>query len=188
MRSRPMSRPARGAIASRAARAKRRRDRIDTACAPTASSRHPPDGPARPRQTSRSRAGRYACAMSDLDDALAVIDTWGAGHAAAAVIGPGGVVATRGDPDTCLPLGVGHEARDRVDRADRRRPRARSARRRGRTAGLDRPPPPGPRVGTARSKARRRSRRPGRAGSTRTRGSTRSARTSRRGPDGRSRR
>ena len=27
------------------------------------------------------------------------IDTWGADHAAAAVLGPGGVLATRGDPE-----------------------------------------------------------------------------------------
>jgi CubicO group peptidase (beta-lactamase class C family) len=34
---------------------------------------------------------------ADLDDALAVIDAWGAGHAAAAVIAPDGAVAARGD-------------------------------------------------------------------------------------------
>jgi CubicO group peptidase (beta-lactamase class C family) len=37
--------------------------------------------------------------MTDLDDALAVIDTWGAEHAAAAVVRPDGIAATRGDPD-----------------------------------------------------------------------------------------
>jgi len=35
--------------------------------------------------------------MTDLERALARIDGWGAAHAAAAVIGPGGVVARRGD-------------------------------------------------------------------------------------------
>ncbi len=34
-----------------------------------------------------------------LDSALAVIDGWGADHAAAAVVGPSGVVAMHGDPD-----------------------------------------------------------------------------------------
>lgn len=37
--------------------------------------------------------------MPDLDDALATIETWGADHAAAAVVGPGGVVASAGDAD-----------------------------------------------------------------------------------------
>jgi CubicO group peptidase (beta-lactamase class C family) len=48
-----------------------------------------------------SRSGRhrrYASAMTALDEALARIDDWDAGHAAAAVVGPAGVVATRGDP------------------------------------------------------------------------------------------
>lgn len=35
--------------------------------------------------------------MTALDDALAAIDTWGAEHTAAAVLGPSGVLATRGD-------------------------------------------------------------------------------------------
>jgi CubicO group peptidase (beta-lactamase class C family) len=37
--------------------------------------------------------------MTDLDDTLATIETWGAEHAAAAVITPDGVLASRGDPD-----------------------------------------------------------------------------------------
>jgi CubicO group peptidase (beta-lactamase class C family) len=37
--------------------------------------------------------------MTELDAVLATIDTWGADHAAAAVLGPRGVVATRGDPE-----------------------------------------------------------------------------------------
>lgn len=37
--------------------------------------------------------------MTDLDDALATIDTWGAEHAAAAVVTPNGILASRGDPD-----------------------------------------------------------------------------------------
>ncbi len=49
------------------------------------------------RQTSRSASGRYASAMTDLDDVLAEIDTWGADTAAAAVVGPAGVIASRGD-------------------------------------------------------------------------------------------
>ena len=36
--------------------------------------------------------------MTAFDEALARIDDWGAGHAAAAVVGAGGVIATRGDP------------------------------------------------------------------------------------------
>ena len=36
--------------------------------------------------------------MTVLDDALARIDAWGADHAAAALLGPDGVIATRGDP------------------------------------------------------------------------------------------
>jgi CubicO group peptidase (beta-lactamase class C family) len=35
--------------------------------------------------------------MTALDEALAVIDTWGADHAAAAVLGPAGILAARGD-------------------------------------------------------------------------------------------
>ena len=35
--------------------------------------------------------------MTALDEALARIDDWEAGHAAAAVVGPAGVIATRGD-------------------------------------------------------------------------------------------
>ena len=47
---------------------------------------------------SRSRPQhRYASAMTALDDALARIDGWEAGHTAAAVIGPAGIIATRGD-------------------------------------------------------------------------------------------
>lgn len=34
-----------------------------------------------------------------IDSVLAVIDGWGAEHAAAAVVGPSGIVATHGDPD-----------------------------------------------------------------------------------------
>jgi len=37
--------------------------------------------------------------MTDLDDALAVTDTWGAEHVAAAVVRPDGIAASRGDPD-----------------------------------------------------------------------------------------
>jgi len=37
--------------------------------------------------------------MSELDDALADIDSWGADHAAAAVVGPSGIVAARGHVD-----------------------------------------------------------------------------------------
>jgi CubicO group peptidase (beta-lactamase class C family) len=36
--------------------------------------------------------------MTDLEDALASIDTWGAEHAAAGVLGPSGSLARRGDP------------------------------------------------------------------------------------------
>jgi CubicO group peptidase (beta-lactamase class C family) len=36
--------------------------------------------------------------MTDLGSVLSVIDTWGADHAAAAVLGPDGVLAGRGDP------------------------------------------------------------------------------------------
>src|SRR5262245_4611388 len=43
-------------------------------------------------------AGRLGT-MAGLDDALATIDTWGADHAAAAVIGPAGVLASRGGGD-----------------------------------------------------------------------------------------
>jgi CubicO group peptidase (beta-lactamase class C family) len=39
----------------------------------------------------------YAPPMTDLDEALAAIDTWGAEHAAAAVLGPSGILAIRGD-------------------------------------------------------------------------------------------
>jgi CubicO group peptidase (beta-lactamase class C family) len=35
--------------------------------------------------------------MTSLDDVLALIDTWGAEHASAAVVGPAGVIAIRGD-------------------------------------------------------------------------------------------
>ena len=42
------------------------------------------------------RAG-YAATVTALDDALAAIDTWGAEYAAAAVLAPSGVLATRGD-------------------------------------------------------------------------------------------
>ena len=55
------------------------------------------------RRVAGSRPARVRAdtlsAMTDLDDALAVIDTWGAEHAAAAVVRSGGVVASRGDPD-----------------------------------------------------------------------------------------
>src|SRR5262245_23684806 len=36
---------------------------------------------------------------SDLEDVLASIESWGADHAAAAVVGPDGVLAFRGDAD-----------------------------------------------------------------------------------------
>ena len=49
------------------------------------------------RQTSRSASGRYASAMTDLDDVLADSDTWGADTIAVAVIEPAGVIASRGD-------------------------------------------------------------------------------------------
>ena len=50
------------------------------------------------RQTSRSRlAPAKLRAMTELDDVLATIDTWGADHAAAVVIGPAGVLAGRGE-------------------------------------------------------------------------------------------
>jgi CubicO group peptidase (beta-lactamase class C family) len=35
--------------------------------------------------------------MTELDDVLATIEAWGAEHATAAVLGPGGVIATRGE-------------------------------------------------------------------------------------------
>jgi CubicO group peptidase (beta-lactamase class C family) len=35
---------------------------------------------------------------TDIDEALATIDTWGADHAAAALVGPDGVIAQHGDP------------------------------------------------------------------------------------------
>ena len=60
--------------------------------------RHRPEGPSTRRQTSRSRlAPATLRAMTDLDDVLATIDTWGADHAAAVVIGPAGVLAGRGE-------------------------------------------------------------------------------------------
>jgi CubicO group peptidase (beta-lactamase class C family) len=37
--------------------------------------------------------------MTALDDALVAIDGWGANHASAAVVGPNGTIATRGDGD-----------------------------------------------------------------------------------------
>jgi len=37
--------------------------------------------------------------VTDLEDLLATIDTWGAGHAAAAVVAPNGVLASRGNAD-----------------------------------------------------------------------------------------
>src|SRR4249920_3682783 len=37
--------------------------------------------------------------MTDLEDALAAIDTWGAEHAAVVVVAPDGVLASHGDPD-----------------------------------------------------------------------------------------
>ncbi len=38
--------------------------------------------------------------MTELETVLAQIDTWGADHAAAAVVGQAGVLASRGDPGT----------------------------------------------------------------------------------------
>jgi CubicO group peptidase (beta-lactamase class C family) len=37
--------------------------------------------------------------MTDLDEAIGVIDTWGAEHVAAAVVRPEAILASRGDPD-----------------------------------------------------------------------------------------
>ena len=55
-------------------------------------------GQATRRQTSRSRlAPATLRSMTDFDDVLATIDTWGADHAAAVVIGPAGVLAGRGE-------------------------------------------------------------------------------------------
>ena len=126
-------------------------------------------------------------AMTDIEDVLAAIDTWGADHAAAARrrAGRGPRGPRRRRPS--LPLGVGDQARDRVDRADRRRTAACSTStslpvRRGRPSAICSPTPL-----VSRSKARRSSPRPGRGGSTRTPGSMRSARWSGSGPAGRSR-
>src|SRR5207342_2536616 len=60
---------------------------------------YPPDGPASTGADVPSCPDRYACAVTDLDDALAAIETWAADHAAAAVISPRGILASRGDPD-----------------------------------------------------------------------------------------
>src|SRR4029078_11646127 len=91
-------------MASRAARAVARTSGRRDACmassiARAASETHRPDGPAWPRQTSRCHLARYACAMTDLEDALAAIDTWGAEHAAVAVVASHGILASHGDPD-----------------------------------------------------------------------------------------
>ena len=53
---------------------------------------HPASVP-RPRQTGRVETG------GTLADVLAAIDDWGADHAAAALVGPAGVVASHGDVD-----------------------------------------------------------------------------------------
>src|SRR5690349_7777734 len=42
---------------------------------------------------------RYAGPVTALDQALSAIDTWGAEHAAAAVLGPSAVLASRGDDE-----------------------------------------------------------------------------------------
>ena len=87
--------------------------------------------------------------MTELETVLAGIDGWGAGHAAAAVLGTGGVMATRGDPGRSLPLGVGDEAGHGAGRAGRLRARSARPRRAGRPARRDRPAPAGARVGLA---------------------------------------
>ena len=106
-------------------------------------------GQATRRQTSRSGLAPPATlrAMTDLDDVLATIDTLGRGprrgrghRSGRRARGP-----RRARPS--LSLGVGDQARDRAGRADRGRPRPDRPRRGGRSAGIDRPPSAGPRVG-----------------------------------------
>jgi CubicO group peptidase (beta-lactamase class C family) len=55
-------------------------------------------GPVRPGAGRCGPARGYACAMTDLDDALASIDTWGAKHAAARILSSSGSLVGRGDP------------------------------------------------------------------------------------------
>ena len=106
---------------------------------------------ARRRQTSRSGPRRrYASAMTAFDEALARIDGWGAGHAAAAVVGagrrhrdraatPSRPSAGRRSPSSATALAV-------LVAVDRR---LGGPRRGGGTAGLDGPSPAGPRLGAA---------------------------------------
>jgi CubicO group peptidase (beta-lactamase class C family) len=42
---------------------------------------------------------RYAGPVTAMDEALSAIETWGAGHAAAAVLAPSGILASRGDDE-----------------------------------------------------------------------------------------
>ena len=110
--------------------------------------------------------------MTELDAVLATIDTWGADHAAAAVARSGGRPRDPRRSGIRLPLGVGDQARHRAGGPHRHVTRASSTStslpgRRVRPSATCWPTPRG-----SRSRARRRSRRPGRAGSTRTRAST----------------
>ena len=98
---------------------------------------------------------------------------WGADHAAAAVIGPAGVLAT---PRRPRPMpSAGHRSPSWPPRWPCWSPSDRGSvalDERGRTARLDRPSPARPRLRARRSRDASRSRRPARGGSIRTRAST----------------
>ena len=80
-------------------------------------------GQPRPGQTSRSAPGPIRFARWPTSTTRwPTIDTWGAEHAAAAVVAAGRRPRDARRPAARLPLGVGHQARHGVDRADRRGP------------------------------------------------------------------
>ena len=121
-------------------------------------------------RVSRGQAGRPAAratvSIERMPDRLAAelgrIDAWGADHAAAAVVGPRGVVASRGDPvhryrwASVTKLVTAWSVLIATERGLLALDEA------GRAAGRDGPSPPRARVRAAVRGARRRSRRPGR--------------------------
>ena len=94
-------------------------------------------------------AALASMAMTDaLAAALARIDDWGADHAAAAVVWPGGVPRPARRHGAPVRVGVRDQARHGLDRAHRHRARSRSiARRAGRAARGHGPAPARARVG-----------------------------------------
>ena len=103
-------------------------------------------------------------------EALRQVDGWPCSHAAVAVVYPDGAVATHGDVDRPLRWASVTKLATAVAALVAVEEGIVDARRARRPARVDAAPPARPRLGAAVRRRTRRSRRPGRGGSTRTRG------------------